>query len=174
MQVQTATRHDHSAVRPGALDRLFPDRLLGWLAIALLAATLSALARGGAMVTRLPWPIVAHLALLIIVLALTPLILWRPKGSRWHRRLGWSWALAMGGAALVSFGIRASNAGGLSVIHLLSAYVLIAAPLLVLAARRHQLARHRGSARRMTLFALLVAGFFTFPFDRLLGSWLFA
>ena len=33
---------------------------------------------------------------------------------------------------------------------------------------------HRGSVRGMVTGALLVAGFFTFPFDRMLGHWLFS
>jgi uncharacterized membrane protein len=37
---------------------------------------------------------------------------------------------------------------------------------------RHH-ARHRRGIRAMVLGALLIAGFFTFPFDRLLGRWLF-
>jgi uncharacterized membrane protein len=45
--------------------------------------------------------------------------------------------------------------------------------LLVWYARRHQVARHRGAVRGMVMGALLVAGFFTFPFGRLMGRWLF-
>ena len=35
------------------------------------------------------------------------------------------------------------------------------------------LARHRRSVHGMVIGALLIAGFFTFPFNRLLGAWLF-
>ena len=41
------------------------------------------------------------------------------------------------------------------------------------AARRHQHARHRAVVRSMVAGALLIAGFFTFPLDRLMGHWLF-
>jgi uncharacterized membrane protein len=34
--------------------------------------------------------------------------------------------------------------------------------------------RHRRGVRAMVTGALLIAGFFTFPFDRLLGHWLFS
>ena len=40
------------------------------------------------------------------------------------------------------------------------------------AARRHDIARHRKIVRGMVTGALLIAGFFTFPFHRLLGQWL--
>ena len=75
--------------------------------------------------------------------------------------------------AALSFGIRLSGHGGLSVIHLLSAWVLIQAPMIWWTARTHRIARHRRLVRAMVTGALLIAGFFTFPFDRLLGHWLF-
>jgi uncharacterized membrane protein len=34
-------------------------------------------------------------------------------------------------------------------------------------------ARHRRTIRALVIGALLVAGFFTFPFGRMLGVWLF-
>ena len=52
-------------------------------------------------------------------------------------------------------------------------WTLLQVPVIVLAARRHDVARHRSAVRGMVLGALLIAGFFTFPFNRLLGQWLF-
>jgi uncharacterized membrane protein len=75
--------------------------------------------------------------------------------------------------ALLSFGIRETNGGRFSFIHILSAWVVIQVPLLWYAARTHKVALHRGSVRGMVTGALLIAGFFTFPFGRLLGHWLF-
>ncbi len=46
-------------------------------------------------------------------------------------------------------------------------------PLIVLAARRHQHAKHRAAVRGMVTGALIIAGIFTFPFERLMGHWLF-
>ena len=46
-------------------------------------------------------------------------------------------------------------------------------PLIVWAARRHDHRRHRNAVRAMVAGALIIAGIFTFPFDRLLGRWLF-
>ena len=39
-------------------------------------------------------------------------------------------------------------------------------------ARNHRLDRHRAMVRGMVTGALVIAGFFTFPFGRLLGHWL--
>ena len=73
----------------------------------------------------------------------------------------------------MTFGIRGLNQGSLSLIHILSAWTLVQVPLIVWAARRHDHRRHRNAVRGMVAGALLIAGIFTFPFDRLLGSWLF-
>lgn len=161
-----------TAPRPSLLDRLLPDRLLGAIALILLAAVVAAIWRGQPHWADAGPAVWTHLALLIIVLVVTPLQLWGRKGARWHRRLGWIWVGAMMTTALVSFAIRDIRDGGLSWIHLLSVWVLIQVPWMAWAARQHQVDRHRERARAMTIFALAVAGFFTFPFGRMLGRWL--
>jgi uncharacterized membrane protein len=98
----------------------------------------------------------------------------RTRGNRLHRQLGWAWAISMFTTALISFGIRLSNKGGFSLIHVLSAFTVVFVPAIVLRARRHQIAKHRRAVRGAVTGALLVAGFFTFPFNRLLGQWLFS
>jgi uncharacterized membrane protein len=42
----------------------------------------------------------------------------------------------------------------------------------VMAARAHDRRRHERGVRGVVIGALLIAGFFTFPLGRLLGSWL--
>ena len=148
------------------------ERVLGYAAAALLAAVLAALVRGRAEWGELPPIIWAHLVTIIAALALTPVLLLRRRGDRLHRRLGWIWAAALAGTALISFGIREIQDGGLSLIHILSAWTLLQVPLIVVHARAHRHDKHRSAVRAMVTGALLIAGFFTFPFGRLLGNWL--
>ena len=122
---------------------------------------------------KIPLSVWLHLATIIVALALTPLMLLRRRGDRMHRWLGWIWAAALFATALLSLDIRLINRGSFSAIHLLSAWTLLQVPIIVLSARRHDIARHRSAVRGMVTGALLIAGFFTFPFNRLLGSWLF-
>lgn len=150
-------------------DRL--ERLLGVLTPVLLAFVLAALSRGVAQWHRLPWPLWLHLATMIATLALTPAILWMQRGTRLHRQFGYAWVAALGLTAVDSFAVRTS--GHFSAIHILSAVTLAALPPLVISARRHQHQRHRRIVRGLVIGALLTAGFFTFPFHRMLGSWLF-
>jgi len=146
--------------------------VLGWAALSLLAVVLVAIGRGHAQWGQIPWTIWVHLATMILALALTPVMFWNPRGTRRHRQLGYVWVVALGSTALLTFWIRTVNHGNLSYIHLLSAFTLVQVPRIVWSARQHRHAAHRRSVRAMVIGALLVAGFFTLPFGRLLGTWL--
>lgn len=149
------------------------EKFLAVAAIALLATVLVALARGYPHWGAVPPLVWAHLATILPALALTPVMLLRPRGDSLHRLLGKIWVAAMFLTALVSFGVRESHHGGFSIIHLISAYVVIVAPLIWWTARHHNVRQHRRMVRGMVTGALLIAGFFTFPFGRMLGAWLF-
>ena len=157
--------------RPFAPDTF--ERVLAAGAILLSACVLIAVARGHADWGRVPWQVWPHLVTILVALLLTPTMLLRPRGDQWHRRLGWVWAGCMFATALVSFDLRTVNHGGFSLIHLLSLFTLVQVPRIVWSARHHNVVGHRRAVRAMVLGALLIAGFFTFPFNRLLGYWLF-
>lgn len=162
---------------PPRVTPLTPDRyerILSAGAIILLIAVAAALWRGRMAFGRVPFEVWPHLATIVIAIALTPVLLLSQRGTQRHRVLGTIWVAAMIATALSSFFIRQIAHGGFSAIHLLSAWTLIQVPLLWWTARTHQVVRHRRSVRAMVTGALLVAGLFTFPFDRMLGHWLFA
>ena len=139
----------------------------------LLAAVLIALIRGWAEWGQVPWQVWPHLFTIVLAVGLTPVMLLRRRGDRLHRALGWVWVSAMMLTALLSFNLRVINNGSFSIIHLLSVWTVIQVPIIVWTARTHNVKRHRRAVRGMVIGALLVAGFFTFPFNRLLGHWLF-
>tara|TARA_R110002074_G_scaffold3716_7_gene19239 strand:- start:9236 stop:9754 length:519 start_codon:yes stop_codon:yes gene_type:complete len=149
------------------------DRLLSGLAIFLMLAILVAVIRGQDQWEKIPWQIWTHLATISVALMITPVMLWRKRGDRVHRYMGWVWSAAMVATALISLDIRQINAGGFSFIHILSGWTLVLVPLLIWEARHHKVAAHRSTVRGLITGALLIAGFFTFPFNRLLGHWLF-
>jgi uncharacterized membrane protein len=149
------------------------ERILAILALLLLVAVATAISRGRAEWGQVPPIVWAHIATIVTALALTPVMLLRRRGDRLHRRLGWVWCGAIAFTAVATFWIRGLNGTSLSFIHLLSAWTLIQVPLIVWAARSHNVARHRSAVRGMVTGALLIAGIFTFPFGRLLGHWLF-
>lgn len=150
------------------------ERVLAMGAVALLIAVAVALFKGRTQWGLIDLNIWAHLGTIIVALALTPVMLLRPRGDTLHRQIGWVWVAAMLLSALISFSVRKTNHGGFSIIHILSAWTLFQVPLIAWSARTHNVKRHRRAVRGMVLGALLIAGFFTFPFDRLLGHWLFS
>ena len=162
--------------RPGPLRSLAPDRLERGLAVGsalFLAVLMVALLRGRERWGELPPLVWAHLALLAVALALTPVLFLKVRGTRAHRRMGWAWAGAMFGTAALSFAIHQIN-GGFSVIHLLALFVVLVVPRLVWTARRHRVAQHRRTARGLVIGALLVAGGFTLVGDRILAQFLWS
>lgn len=165
-----------SIVEPARRDPLAPDtyeRILAFGAIVLFAAVMAALFKGRAEWPLVPFVVWPHLATVMLATGLTPVMLLRRRGDRPHRLLGTLWVVSMIATAALSFNLRLINDGGFSLIHLLSVFTLITAPLIWWSARTHNLRVHRRAVRGMVTGALLVAGFFTFPFDRLLGHWLF-
>lgn len=149
------------------------ERVLAVGACVLLAAVGAAVIRGHPYWTRIAPIIWVHLLTISVALALTPVMLLRRRGDRRHRTLGMVWVVAMLATAVSSFFVRLSNPGGFSFIHLLSIWTLIQVPIIWWSARHQDVVRHRGAVRGMVTGALLIAGFFTFPFDRMLGQWLF-
>jgi len=156
-------------------ESLLPDRVeraLAVLVVVLLAAVIVAVLRGRAQWVLVPGVVWLHLLGVVVALVVTPLLLWQRRGTRRHRVLGYVWAGAMLLSAIDSLAVRQIANGAFSPIHLLSLFVIVTVPLLVLAARRHSVSQHRRTARGLIIGALLTAGFFTFPFERLLGHWL--
>ena len=164
----TATAAPRISLAPDAIDRA-----LAAASLVLLLLVSAAIARGFGEWSTVAPVVWGHILTILAALVLTPVMLLRRRGDRLHRRLGWIWAASLFLTAALTFGIRGINGGGLSLIHVLSAWTMLQVPLIVLAARKHQHARHRAAVRGMVTGALLIAGFFTFPFDRLMGHWLF-
>lgn len=149
------------------------ERALSAGAVVLLVCVAAAVLRGRAQWADIPVLIWPHLLTITVAVALTPVMLLRPRGTRAHRQLGWVWVVAMFSTALLSLFVRNVNHGGFSFIHILSVWTMIQVPVIVWSARTHNVRRHRFGVRAMVTGALLIAGFFTFPFNRLLGQWLF-
>ncbi|MEQ1547519.1 MAG: hypothetical protein ABL918_02600 [Chakrabartia sp.] len=149
------------------------EKILSAGATLILVVALTAIVKGRSEWGQLPVSLWGHIATICIALGLTPVMLLRKRGDRLHRQLGWIWVTAMFLTALVSLNVRMINRGGFSLIHILSIWTIIQVPILAWAAKTHRIARHRSSVRAMVLGALLIAGFFTFPFNRMLGHWLF-
>jgi uncharacterized membrane protein len=102
--------------------------------------------------------IALHIALALTALAVGIWVLARRKGTAAHKRYGRLWVALIAGTALTSFFIFELR-GGLSWIHLLSAWTLVSLALAVWFIRRRNVRAHAGFMLG-TFAGLAVAGGF--------------
>lgn len=122
------------------------------------------------LLAQAPLGIRLHIAAALVALAVGSVLLAGVKGTALHKRLGWTWVIALGATAVSSLFIPVLDPGRWSVIHLLSGWVLIALPLGVVAIRRGNVERHRRTMTGLFIGGLLVAGLFTFAPGRLMWN----
>lgn len=154
---------------------------LAALAMVLLFTSVGVLAGGGAGALGLRAPrldliaqasaaIQVHLASALAAFLIGAVLLLGAKGTLSHRALGWAWAGAMGATAVSSFFIHQVIPGGLSLIHALSGWVVVALPVALYAARRHKVQLHRRSMTGLYFGGMFLAGGLAFLPGRLLGQ----
>jgi uncharacterized membrane protein len=119
-------------------------------------------------------PIPVHAFAAMAAFALGVVQLAAPKGTLPHRTLGWIWVALMAVVAISAFWIHQLRVvGPFSPIHLLSIYVPIMLVVGVLAARRHNVQRHRRTMIGLFAGALIIAGLFTFMPGRVMHAVVF-
>jgi uncharacterized membrane protein len=94
------------------------------------------------------------------------------KGTTAHRALGWLWVAMMATVAITALGVTGED-GRYSWIHLMIPLVAGMLPAAVLAARRHDVLRHRNAMLGLFFGALVVTGLFTLLPGRIMGQVVF-
>jgi uncharacterized membrane protein len=107
-----------------------------------------------ALLAGLPRPIQIHLAAALLALGLGAALMVVRKGRTFHRAAGWAWVGLVAVTAGSSLFITTLRPGHFSLLHLLTAWVLIILPLGVFWAKRHSVARHR-----RTMMGIFYGGF---------------
>jgi uncharacterized membrane protein len=119
-------------------------------------------------------PIPVHAFAAMAAFALGVVQLAAPKGTLPHRTLGWIWVALMAVVAISAFWIHQLRiVGPFSPIHLLSIYVPVMLVVGVLAARRHNVQRHRRTMLGLFAGALIIAGLFTLMPGRVMQAVVF-
>jgi uncharacterized membrane protein len=115
-----------------------------------------------------PTVIQVHLLAALAAIGLGGVMMLSRKGALFHRTMGWVWVSLMALVAGSSLFITGLNGDKWSFIHLLSGWTLIVLPIAVLAARRHDVKRHRRTMMGLFYGGLLLAGALAFIPGRLM------
>ena len=119
-------------------------------------------------------PIPPHAPAALAAAGLGAVQLWRRKGGRLHRQLGYLWAALMAGVALSGLFIHELRMiGPFSPIHLLSLITLASLWIAISRARRRDIAGHRRVMLLLFWLALVLTGAFTFWPGRVMHQALF-
>lgn len=121
-----------------------------WLGVFRMAGEARPHAPDLSLFAGLSTPIKIHLVTALAALALGGVLMAARKGRTFHRLAGWTWVGLVSVSAGVTVFITSLNNGSWSWIHLFTGWTLLVLPLAVLAAKRHDAARHR--RRMMGLF----------------------
>jgi uncharacterized membrane protein len=119
------------------------------------------------------WVVRLHVYAALTALAIGTMILIRPKGSGFHKTLGWAWVFAMATTAISSLFILDLNGGFFSFIHLLSGWTIIALPMAIFAIRSRKVQVHRRTMTGMFVGGLVVAGLLSFIPGRIMFEMFF-
>lgn len=111
---------------------------------------------------ELPLMVKVHIIAALTALAVGTVILFKPKGTGFHKTLGWTWVIAMGTTALSSLFITGLNGNFYSFIHLLSGWTIIGLPMAIYAIRNRKVEAHKRAMTGMFVGGLLIAGALTF------------
>jgi uncharacterized membrane protein len=120
-----------------------------------------------------PIQIQIHVAAVSTALAVGIALMLGLKGNTVHRTLGWVWVAAMATAAISSLFIHRANAGSFSFLHLFAGWTLIALPMGVFAARKHNVRLHGRTMTGLFVGGLLIAGAAAFLPGRLMWQIVF-
>lgn len=117
-----------------------------------------------------PTIVQVHLFAALAAIVLGGVMMTSRKGRLFHRTAGWVWVSIMALVAGSSLFITGLNGDKWSFIHFLSGWTLLVLPLAVIAAKRHDVQRHRRTMMGLFYGGLLVAGALTFIPGRLMWT----
>ena len=110
----------------------------------------------------LPVAIKIHLITALLALVLGAVLMAARKGRVFHRVAGWTWVSLGAGTAGATLFITSLNHGKWSLLHLFTGWTLLILPLAVMAAKRHNVARHRRSMMGLFYGAFAINFFIAF------------
>lgn len=109
-----------------------------------------------------PLSVQIHVAAATLALFVGAIILLLPKGTGFHRFLGWSWVSAMIVVAATSIAMIADFRNGINALHVFTAITVLSLWGGLGGIRRGNVRRHAGSMVGLYVGGLIIAGVFAF------------
>lgn len=115
-----------------------------------------------------PLSVQLHVAGAVLALVVGAVILLLPKGTGFHRALGWTWVAAMVVVAVTSVVMIVDLGGGINPLHVFTAITALSLWAGLTGIRRRDVTRHAGSMVGLYVGGLVIAGLFAFIPGRLM------
>lgn len=110
----------------------------------------------------MPWGVQVHVAAAVLGLCIGAIILLLPKGTGFHRLLGWSWVASMIVVAGTSIAMIADFRTGINGLHVFTAMTVVSLWAGLTGIRRGRVRQHAGSMVGLYVGGLVIAGLFAF------------
>jgi uncharacterized membrane protein len=120
-----------------------------------------------------PMSVQIHVAAAVCALLIGAVIILLPKGTGFHRTLGWSWVASMIVVAVTSIVMIADMRGGINPLHVFTAITALSLWAALTGIRRGDVRRHAGSMVGLYVGGLVVAGLFAFIPGRMMWEAVF-
>ena len=109
-----------------------------------------------------PLSVQIHVAAAMAAIAIGGIIFLLPKGTRFHRLIGWSWVSSMIIVAATSIMMIADFRTGVNPLHAFTAVTVVSLWAGLAGIRRGNIMQHAGSMTGLYVGGLLIAGVFAF------------
>lgn len=120
-----------------------------------------------------PISVQLHVCAAVLALVVGAVILLLPKGTSFHRALGWTWVASMIVVTVTSVLMVADLRNGINPLHVFTAITVLALWGGLTGIRRGNVRRHAGSMVGLYIGGLIVAGAFAFIPGRLMWQVVF-
>jgi uncharacterized membrane protein len=125
------------------------------------------------LLTATPMTVQIHVAGAVLALVVGAIIFLLPKGTGFHRLLGWSWVCSMIVVAVTSIVMIADFRTGMNALHIFTAVTVISLWAGLTGIRRGNVRQHAGSMVGLYVGGLIVAGLFAFMPGRTMWNVMF-
>jgi len=132
-----------------------------------------ALSFNAAPLLKAPFSVQLHVAAAVLALFVGAVIFLLPKGTGFHRLLGWTWVSSMIIVAATSVAMIVDLKTGINALHVFTAVTVISLWSALTAIRRGDVKQHAGSMIGLYVGGLIIAGAFAFIPGRVMWATFF-